>query len=1326
MIHYIDSSTSLHRRRYASAEFFPAPFNPMKLSTLFRVTVATLVATVAVLSSSSAAPRMAGMDGITITSQSARTSNVTVRPRWNRWDTIVHDGGRYLVPTATDVSLRQSPDGRRIQWVRYVNIPVTGDVQSASIQSVNVKTTQLDLPLRSDPPRLGAVDRTLSERVQVLESGYSGRTPIVTVAIVVAESDGHSTTLVEHAAFNVDHNVHRVAKKFGFDNVQADDQRLPYVARFFIEREGIYRISADELRNLGGPTDAAGAGSIRIFGIGGRELTERVPTKEDNVLNEIPVIVRTQADGSLRDVIFYASSTGGFDKDGQKVIHSINHYGNRSGYLLSWGNTAGQRAVMRRAAEAEATVRPTHVTGRIYQEEDITNLFTLGSGRRWLGRPIDNNGALTVTTMLPNFRRVDTVRYRFCVAHRSSQRGVVTISDNGQTLAQRDLRGLTQDMYLDSYNDSVSGVLPASSLPMDGRSALRFSYQSNDRLGTGVLDWLEIAYPKATQAIDGEAEFWIDARTEGTYQVDIAGFSGDVFIFDVTDRAAPVLVENISSTGNIAAFRETFSAGEQRRYFIASSLRSAQYEAITFPNLRSSPANTDVIVITHPSLLTSANEYAAYRRSQGELSVSVVTTSDLFTEFSYGQNDPLAIRDYLAWAMTTWTKAPKYVLLWGDGHFDYRNISTGQISFVPTYQSFDAIGDTDGIKSYTSDDLFARTVGDDTAPDLAIGRITITSDVQGRNFLEKLRLYEHSASTDDWRTRLTTIADDGPKGTQGQSDGDLHLAQSENLTINHVSNEIQTRKIYLVEYPTENVARGRRKPAATQDLVSSVNTTGALFLNWVGHGNPRVWADEQILVRETTIGQFSNADKPFFLTAATCDFARFDMTEVQSGAEELFLLPRGGAIAVFSSTRVVYSFSNDVLNRAFYSRLFQRDEDGSFPRIGDAFMDVKNVHRFLNDWKYVILGDPSMRLLLPRERVVFDSINGVTIDSTSALTVKALSTVTVSGHIASPLDDASLVPIHGVVQVTLSDAATTVRMRDTDPAQTMNTWIRPGAALSKGSYRVENGRFTATFIVPKDISFAPGNGSLFGYARSDDSLTFAMGVFDKVAVNGIEAVSFNDVEGPSMKIFMDSRRFISGDIVRAEPILIVDLQDATGINTTGIGIGHDLEASFDDGLKVENLTSTFQTSLEDSKAGTASKQIFGLSPGVHSVRVRAWDILNNVSEATTVFRIVDAAAGIVTEGLTFAPNPFTTSTSIRFTHNLAKPFSARLMVHDLQGRLVVERDMRVLDLQSAEAEWDGRDTGGNVLSTAVYVCTVRITTDDGATHDVRGALQLIR
>ncbi|HCN06110.1 MAG TPA: hypothetical protein DIS79_10870, partial [Bacteroidetes bacterium] len=233
------------------------------------------------------------------------------------------------------------------------------------------------------------------------------------------------------------------------------------------------------------------------------------------------------------------------------------------------------------------------------------------------------------------------------------------------------------------------------------------------------------------------------------------------------------------------------------------------------------------------------------------------------------------------------------------------------------YQSFDAIGDTDGIKSYTSDDVFARTVGEDTAPDVAIGRITITSDAQGRNFIEKLRLYEHSASTDDWRTRLTTIADDGPKGTQGQSDGDLHLAQSENLTINHVSNEIQTRKIYLVEYPTENVARGRRKPAATQDLVSSVNTTGALFLNWVGHGNPRVWADEQILVRETTIGQFTNAEKPFFLTAATCDFARFDMTEVQSGAEELFLLPRGGAIAVFSSTRVVYSFSNDVLNRAF-------------------------------------------------------------------------------------------------------------------------------------------------------------------------------------------------------------------------------------------------------------------------------------------------------------------------------------------------------------------------------------------------------------------------
>ena len=528
----------------------------------------------------------------------------------------------------------------------------------------------------------------------------------------------------------------------------------------------------------------------------------------------------------------------------------------------------------------------------------------------------------------------------------------------------------------------------------------------------------------------------------------------------------------------------------------------------------------------------------------------------------------------------------------------------------------------------------------------------------------------------------------------------------------------------MVEYPTENIARGRRKPSVTAEYISTINTTGALLLNWIGHGNPRVWAHEFIFERETTPPQFANTDKPFFLTAATCDFARFDLTDVQSGAEELVLREEGGAIGVFSAARVVFSFANAEINQEFYKTLFTPEENGRTARLGDVLWTVKQKFFGDNDEKFYLLGDPTMRLLIPDHDVIFETVNGQSV-ADGPIQLKALSTVTVTGHIAAPDDVAVEETFNGVATISLLDAQRTVTVTDDDRFNTTNTFTLPGAALSRGSYKVEDGRFEATFVVPKDISFSSENARLYGYAFSDDNRS-AMGVTDRVIVDGVVDASFDDEDGPEINVYLDSRYFASGQVVRDNPILIVDLEDETGINTTGVGVGHGIEAMFNDGVRIEDLTETFSTSLENSRAGTATKQIFDLGEGHHTVRVRAWDVLNNMNEVTTSFRIASTEEGVVASWLTNYPNPFSSSTTIRFQHNISAAFTAQLLIYDIQGNRLVDRPMTVRDMQTAEILWDGRDDQGNTLGTGIYIAVVRATDVTGATRDVRGKLALIR
>ncbi len=1063
-----------------------------------------------------------------------------------------------------------------------------------------------------------------------------------------------------------------------------------------VSKEGIYRIDANQLAQFGYNNANVHPNTIKIFGNGGKHLSEKVSDAIKNQMNQQPIIIRTKSNGELDYILFYGSPAFGFEYRDGAFYHYINNYSNDNYYLLTWGGDAGKRAIPVDNPTGNIINQPTTYKHLFFFEEEINHGFPYpGSGRVWYGRSIFPFDAVNT---LHNLDKSGNVFYRFSVAHRNDKSGKFDIFEGQNKLTSINIASSAGE-YTGSTRSWATASINASRL-QENRSILKFEYSSEGLSGTPYLDYYEIHYPRSFVPIDNEISFFSDPFLIGLTEYSIGNFTGGETIgYNVTDLTNPILLTNESKSNNLFLFRVEHQKNSPQRYYISSKYNIPPLEKADFGNLRNDFADAEMILITHPALLASAEQYKVYREKQSGIKVAIITTDHIFTEFSSAIPEPTAIRDFIAFAFHNWKVKPYYVLLWGRGHYDYKNIQYNTPQYVLTYQSADDTSYLTGIESYTTDDFFTRIVGEDRINDIIIGRITIDRPSIGFDILEKIKNYENNSSTEIWRTFVTLVADDSP--TSKGFDYALHTGQSERLSAGKIPEYLQQKKIYLPDYPSENIPGGKRKPKVTEDLLNTINTRGTLMLNWIGHGNPRVWAHEEILDRDITIPQMLNYNKLFFLTAATCDFARYDTPDKLSGAEEMLFSTKGGAIGVFAATRIVLANSNAVINERFYERLFNYDsKTGKYSTFGEAIFKVKLELSGDNDQKFNLLADPSMRLNLPEAFVTFDRINDIDLPLVNdTIIIKALSEVKIEGSILKLGTDEVDETFNGTVIITMLDGDQLAISIDVDGTKHNILWH--GGALNQSSYKVQNGRFIANFIVPKDISYSKYKGRLYAYAISNDK-RFAKSSDRSYYVNGIQNWENPDKTPPQIKIYLDSRYFQHCDIVSPEPLLIVDLYDDSGINTTGRGIGHRIEAWIDDNIESIDLTPNFVTSLENPKAGSIEKILFGLKPGKHKVKVRAWDVFNNFAIAETCFEITDKGKIIIGENYAF-PNPTETVTTVRFKHNIKPPFEITVKIYTINGQLVKKIVKRGLERYQEEVRWDASDDAGAPVPGGIYI-----------------------
>ncbi len=730
----------------------------------------------------------------------------------------------------------------------------------------------------------------------------------------------------------------------------------------------------------------------------------------------------------------------------------------------------------------------------------------------------------------------------------------------------------------------------------------------------------------------------------------------------------------------------------------------------------------EMLIISHPDFHSAAEKLAEAHLTHDNIKTKIVEQKYIYDLFSSGKADISAIRNYIRYIYDNNSKKLKYVLLLGDGSYDNRDFDKTGKNII-TFQSAESLY---SYRSFVSDDYFGMLdVGDGVENngifegklDVAIGRIPVSTVEEAEIVINKTVEYiTNPAYRGEWQNNLCFLADDSDENQN------FHMTQADELTININKNypEFNFSKLYLDSYEQEISSAGERYPDAVKALYNIVRK-GCLVLNYTGHGSETQLAAEN-LVDASIVKSWNNKETlPLFITAS-CEVALYDRDELVSLGEKLLLQEGGGAVALFSTSRVVFADDNFTLNDNIFKKLFSYDEKTGTPlTIGDAFRLGKTITTdnaiYQNKRSFVLLGDPALRLATPEYKIIIDSINGKSVNPFFEDTLKAKSINTIQGHIETNLG------------TTVTDYNGTVFLRIFDKSQTITTLGNDGNdpiefesydnELFHGKASVTKGYFKTSFIVPQDIYYYEGFGKANFYATNN--IVTSSGVCDSLKIFGTNLDAEEDTEGPKIEIFMNDTLFRDGQTTHENPKLLVKITDKSGVNISSSSIGHDILVYLDDDEESAIELNDFYIADENTFiTGTIEYPFSDLSPGKHTLTIIVWDTYNNVSEKEIEF-YVTSKNNIKIKNLFSYPNPIMNSSqkdeiTFRFEHNQAdQEIEISIKIYNSFGQIVktISNKDIFASFTNDSISWDCTSDSGSKLGKGIYPYTLTITNKEG-------------
>ncbi len=1092
--------------------------------------------------------------------------------------------------------------------------------------------------------------------------------------------------------------------------------------------EGVYRLTANDLSKAGGAN--IDATTIALYGYGAQALPEDVDSLSGE-LKECTIDTRTNSDGSFAEVRFFSAGPFQWHYDQNaggssaiyRLYHVLNSFSTSGHFLLKVGGAPTQKRISTQpdfVPDSVLSVQKNTVQTVVVHENERA-FENPNISREFVGEqiPVGRDATITLPDM-PGYTGDSTVIRPAYNSHAFEQR-TFNVSLNGSSLGSTlDQSTIQQNSDATYYTlrrwDSEFLVSSSRGLP----KTLTFTATTNELSPGFWLNWVETFYRRETNLSSGSVPFLIFGDGS-VYRYHFTSASNGE-IWEVTD---PTSVRRLGVASSDAIdIKIKGNAKDLRRFiaFTSSQLKTPSVAAIGSPSLRTGVCSQGAqeIIITPQAFLDEATALAKQRRMGGQatepLSVAVVTVEDIYREFGYGANDLSAIRNFAKAAMTRSVTSggivPLYICLFGGGHCDFQNRTTQIPVGIPIYETWNSYS-VGALRSsepeYVSDDAFyVQLTPNSERMDIAIGRITVRTNEEAAAFVAKVVKYETSSDQGAWRGKGTFIADDRYHEDLKSPDGLVHIYDTER-ELEGVAERITVEKMYGQLYPNVFTAAGRKKPQMEQAIVDAFNS-GSAIISYIGHGNPVVWADESILTVPSTINKMTNFNRLAFLSTATCDFSTFDDYAAKtSGGVQLLIKPDGGAIAMLATCRSVQG--GDPLVNYFYKALFNLPCDiklGTAP-IGLCYV-VSRPHAYDYDKsKYMILGDPAQRVIIPRQYVTIDSINGVAYDKSAnnPITVAALSLMNISGHISNECDGYGIdQTFNGSTNITLYDAPTIVSTTTTftQSSPITDNWKTNGPILYSGVASVKAGRFHTEFVVSKDIKFDSNQAKISMLASSDDFRS-ALGVAKNLKVYGIDTTRINeDHSGPGLTISIGSRRFRSGDIVPVNSLVIVDVRDLSGLNTSSSGVGHSFVGWTDDSTTgLFDLAEHYVALPNDFTQGTSTTQTI-LPIGKHTLRVRAFDAAGNAAFGEVEF-VAQGDHPYQLFNVTIVPHPISTTATFTFEQPAApeSPVDITLDIYTAIGQHVRTITLSSVSSNSIVLPFDGNDDGGSTLLNGMYI-----------------------
>ena len=1190
-----------------------------------------------------------------------------------------------------------------------LNLPQSSEIDENSLQITNVvfetiSQSQLgDLNIKSIPNTINASIKTTIARDKVFA--------FLSLSPILKDADGFKKILSFSYYFS-NNTISRSALETNnrtliSNSVLASGDWY----RFYVEKSGVYKISKSFLKQIGLNVNADPR-NIKIYGNGGRMLPLLNSTNYPSDLAENAIQFIGESDGVFNDedyILFYAEGIDNWNEESQT---NSNLFATKSYYYATTSADLGKR--IQDVQQPTDIATQTITTFDDYQFHEVDKVNIVRAGRQWFGEAFNIDNEQEFTFDVPNAVTSSLSNLNITVGSDAYNATSFKVESNSQLVGTINLSPISVGSGTEL---SIASLPSNTTITPSNTIKIKLTYNNNGV--PSAKAYLDNIILKSKRNLSGYGKQFRFQYNEASTLSGIAEYtfnsaSGIKQVWDITDIYNATKIEN----PNLSTFSFKANLGETRNYIAIdetdyySPLKESQtkvtnqdLKGTVFKNAQGDFQDVDYLIISPAFLKVQADKLAAFHRNYSQLNVKVVTLETIYEEFSSGKQDIAAIRNFIKYVYENASspdKKVKYINLFGDASFDYKNRIPNNSNIVPIYHALNSR--TAGESSYASDDFFGYmdpTEGNVTyyfgGIDIAVGRMLVSTTSQAEEMINKVFEYNDIKSYGNWRNNYVAISDDTDKPS------DASLQNRQNQLADRIVLEkpfINIKKVLLDSYVQETSSGGNRYPKAREDIFNAFEK-GALVFNYLGHGGEDGLTGERVW--EKADGQnLSNQYKyPLFVTI-TCDFSRFDNPYRPTAGEYTYWNPKGGAISMITTIRSIGQGSAEYFNDKLSEYLFSYGSN-QYTSIAEALRLAKNSNPSSSSNVVFYVGDPALMLAIPKPKIRLTKVNDIPISGTIP-DFQSLAYVKLSGEITDE-NDVLLPTYNGALAVNIFDKniiKATFNNDGNSPSINFNTL---GETIFRGNASVANGQFDFGFVVPRDIKIPVGNGRISFYSKKNQAFVDNTGLDTTIKIGGINTLAAADTTAPTVKLYMNDQTFLNGGITNASPFFLAFLEDENGINTAS-GIGHDIVAILDGNESAPYIMNDYyETELDNYKKGKLQFPFRNLAAGLHTITFKAWDVYNNPITAEIQFIVVGDETMTLTNVLNY-PNPFVNYTQFWFTHNHPfEPLEVQVQVMTITGKIVWTKNQIVTTdgFLSREISWDGRDDFGDKIGKGVYV-----------------------